>query len=122
MRKLSLSLTFWLAGVLLSTNSLALGLGEIEVNSFLNQPLDAKIEVISARSGEIDNLLVTLASREAFTRAGLSRPRNLSELRFSVQVDEETATAVVLVTTKSAVKEPFLNFLVEADWAKGRVL
>jgi len=121
-RKLSLSLTFWLAGVLLSTNSLALGLGEIEVNSFLNQPLDAKIEVISARSGEIDNLLVTLASREAFTRAGLSRPRSLSELRFSVQVDEETATAVVLVTTKSAVKEPFLNFLVEADWAKGRVL
>jgi len=121
-RKLGLSLTFWLAGILLSTNSFALGLGEIEVNSFLNQPLDAKIEVISARSGEIDNLLVTLASRDAFTKAGLSRPRSLSELRFAVQIDEETGTAVVLVTTRSAVKEPFLNFLVEADWAKGRVL
>ncbi|MFA9420276.1 MAG: FimV/HubP family polar landmark protein [Gammaproteobacteria bacterium] len=122
MRKLGLSLTFWLAGILLSTNSFALGLGEIEVNSFLNQPLDAKIEVISARSGEIDDLLVTLASRDAFTKAGLSRPRSLSELRFAVQIDEETGTAVVLVTTKSAVREPFLNFLVEADWAKGRVL
>jgi len=121
-RKLGLSLIFWLAGTLLSTSSFALGLGEIEVNSFLNQPLEAKIEVISARSGEVDDLLVTLASRDAFKRAGLSRPRSLSDLRFAVQIDEELGTAVVLVTTKSAVKEPFLNFLVEADWAKGRVL
>jgi pilus assembly protein FimV len=121
-RKLGLSLTFWLAGILLSTNSFALGLGEIEVNSFLNQPLDAKIEVISERTGEIDDLLVTLATREAFERAGLSRPRSLSELRFKVEIDEATASAVVLVTTRTAVKEPFLNFLVEADWAKGRVL
>ncbi|MCZ6578894.1 MAG: hypothetical protein O6927_06040, partial [Gammaproteobacteria bacterium] len=122
MRKFGLFISFWLASILLPTNSLALGLGEIEVDSFLNQPLDAKIEVISTRPGEVDDLLVTLASRDAFTRAGLSRPRGLSELRFKVLINEEDGTAVVLVTTKKAVKEPFLNFLVEADWAKGRVL
>ena len=27
-----------------------------------------------------------------------------------------------MVTTRSAVKEPFLNFLIEADWSKGRLL
>ncbi len=121
MRNLGLILALWSA-VLLPTNSLALGLGEIEVKSFLNQPLNAEIEVISARPGEIDDLLVSLASRDAFTRAGLSRPRHLTDLRFAVRKDESGETAVVVVTTKDAVKEPFLNFLIEADWSKGRVL
>ncbi|MGB5328740.1 MAG: FimV/HubP family polar landmark protein, partial [Gammaproteobacteria bacterium] len=116
-----LIVALWLA-VLLPTNSFALGLGEIEVNSFLNQPLSAEIEVISARPGEIDDLLVSLASREAFTRAGLARTRNLSDLRFSVKKSEDGERAIILVTTKGSVKEPFLNFLIEADWSKGRVL
>ena len=121
MRNLGLIVALWLA-FLLPTNSLALGLGQIEVNSFLNQPLNAEIEVISARPGEIDDLLVSLASREAFTRAGLSRPRHLLDLRFAVRKSEEGDEAVIVVSTKSAVKEPFLNFLIEADWSKGRVL
>jgi len=120
-RNLGLIVALWLSA-LLPTNSLALGLGEIEVNSFLNQPLSAEIEVISARPGEIDDLLVSLASREAFARAGLSRPRNLLDLRFSVRKNEEGDEAVIVVSTKSGVKEPFLNFLIEADWSKGRVL
>ncbi len=121
MRNLGLIVALWLAA-LLPINSLALGLGEIEVNSFLNQPLNAEIEVISARPGEIDDLLVSLASREAFTRAGLSRPLHLTDLRFAVKKSEEGDQAVILVTTKGSIKEPFLNFLIEADWSKGRVL
>ena len=121
MRNLGLIVAFWLTA-LLPINSFALGLGEIEVNSFLNQPLNAEIEVLSARPGEIDDLLVSLASREAFTRAGLERPRHLSELRFEVKKNEAGDSAVILVSTRSAIKEPFLNFLVEADWSKGRLL
>ncbi|MCP4492830.1 MAG: LysM peptidoglycan-binding domain-containing protein [Gammaproteobacteria bacterium] len=122
MRNLGLIISFWLAAISLTTNALALGLGEIAVNSFLNQPLKAEIEVISARAGEIDDLLVGLASKEAFTRAGLSRHAGLFELRFTVKKSEEADSAVILITTKAAIKEPFLNFLVEADWSKGRVL
>jgi pilus assembly protein FimV len=121
-RNLGLIVTFWLAALTLPTSVLALGLGEIEVSSFLNQSLKAEIEVISARTGEIDDLLVSLASRDAFTRAGLSRPRYLTELRFAVNKNEAGDSAIISVTTKNAVKEPFLNFLIEADWAKGRVL
>ena len=60
MRKLGLVTAIGLASISLSGQSFALGLGEIEVKSFLNQPLQAEIEVISARPGEIDDLLVTL--------------------------------------------------------------
>ena len=121
MRNLGLVAALWITA-LLPLKSLALGLGEIEVNSFLNQPLNAEIEVLSARPGEIDDLLVSLASRDAFTRAGLERPRHLSELKFTVKKNEEGDAATILVTTRTAIKEPFLNFLVEADWSKGRLL
>jgi len=120
-RNLGLIVALWLTA-LLPLNSLALGLGEIEVNSFLNQPLNAEIEVISARPGEVDDLLVSLASREAFNRAGLARPQNLTNLRFAVRKNEAGDKAVIVVSSRSAIKEPFLNFLIEADWSKGRLL
>ncbi len=121
MRNLGLIVAFWLSA-LLPLNSLALGLGEIEVHSFLNQPLNAEIEVISARPGEVDDLLVTLASREAFAQAGLARPLHLTELRFKVKKSEDGDEAVIVVSSRGSIKEPFLNFLVEADWSKGRLL
>ena len=121
MRNLGIISALWFAA-LLPTNGFALGLGEIEVKSFLNQPLNAEIEVLSARPGEIDDLLVSLASREAFTRAGLSRPRSLSDLKFAVIKNESGDEAIIRVTTRAGVKEPFLNFLIEADWSKGRLL
>jgi pilus assembly protein FimV len=120
-RNLGLKVALWLTA-LLPINSFALGLGEIEVRSFLNQPLNAEIQVISARPGEIDDLLVSLASREAFTRAGLERPRHLSDLKFTVKTNEAGDTAVIVVSTRASIKEPFLNFLIEADWSKGRLL
>ncbi len=122
MGNLKLIIIFWLASIAMPGISFALGLGEIEVSSFLNQPLKAEIKVISARSGEINNLLVSLASRDSFARAGLSRPNYLSDLNFAVKKNETGDQAIILVTTKDAIKEPFLNFLVEADWSKGRVL
>jgi pilus assembly protein FimV len=121
-RKLGLIITFWIGLLAFPLSSLALGLGEIEVDSYLNQPLKAEIPVVSARPGEVDDLLVSLASRDAFRKAGLERPAVLSQLRFKVAREEDGSNARILVTTKKPVKEPFLNFLVEADWAKGRLL
>ncbi len=122
MRKSGIILSLWTALLCFPLSSFALGLGEIEVSSYLNQPLKADIEVVAARPGEIDDLLVSLASRDAFRKAGLERSSDLSKLRFKIEKSEDGQSAKILITTKSAIKEPFLNFLVEADWAKGRLL
>ena len=122
MRKLGLISSLWAALLFFPLSGHALGLGEIEISSFLNQPLKAEISVISARPGEIDDLLISLASRDAFQKAGLDRPAELSKLRFNVEKSEDGQSATILVTTKTPVIEPFLSFLVEADWAKGRLL
>ncbi len=122
MRKIGLLTTFLASLLLLPLSVFALGLGEIEVNSYLNQPLKAEISVISARPDEVDDLLVSLGSRDAFQKAGLERPSGLLKIRFQVNKSDDGQSATISVTTKTPVKEPFLNFLVEADWAKGRLL
>jgi pilus assembly protein FimV len=98
----------------------ALGLGDIEVDSALNQPLKARIELVAATPAELNSLRVRLASPEVFAEVGLDRPFYLTELQFNPVVQD--GIAFVDVTTRQSVREPFLNFLVEVSWSSGRLL
>ncbi len=98
----------------------ALGLGEIQLNSFLNQPLDAQIEIISFTKGESDGIQVKLASPEAFERAGLEFSNNLRQLKFTI-TKKTNGKQYIQVTTRKGYREPFLNFLLEVNWANGRI-
>ena len=99
----------------------ALGLGDIEMFSALNQPLRAEIKLLSVRSDETDGLIATLASEEDFLRAGVARPFLLSQLRFTV-LSKIDGSPYIEVTSKNPIVEPFLNFLVEIDWPRGRLV
>ncbi|MDH5473383.1 MAG: hypothetical protein OEY61_11055 [Gammaproteobacteria bacterium] len=118
MRKLTLSLAVLAA--LLPGQGQTLGLGEIELKSALNQELDAEIEVLSAAPEDAEQLIVKLADRDAFARAGIDRPFQLQQLKFKVFLKEDKP--YVRVFTQSAIKEPFLSFLVEIDWPEGHML
>ncbi|HEX3897086.1 MAG TPA: FimV/HubP family polar landmark protein [Rudaea sp.] len=115
--KLSLAIALALLG---GGHAFALGLGAIQVKSALNQPLNAEIQVIADSPAEAAGLNVSLAKAEDFQRVGLDRAR------VSIPIDFEVITTgrnpVIRLTTKDPVREPFLDFLVEANWAKGRVL
>jgi len=117
-RKLTLSLAVMAA--LLPARGYPLGLGEIELNSALNQELNAEIEILSASPEDAEQLIVQLGSREAFNRAGIDRPYLLQQLKFKV-VDRNGAP-YIRVFTNSAVREPFLSFLLEIDWPQGNLL
>ncbi|MET0658737.1 MAG: FimV/HubP family polar landmark protein [Steroidobacteraceae bacterium] len=111
-----------LMGALLSPATLyALGLGEIRLNSALNQPLDAEIELIAPTQEELTSLKVNLANVETFQRYGLDRPQFLSGLRFEVARGKEGGS-VIKVSSNRSITEPFVTLLVEASWARGRLL
>jgi pilus assembly protein FimV len=116
------ALRFLVASALLSPATLyALGLGEIRLNSALNQPFDAEIEVVSGTADELNSLKVALAGEDMFRRYGLDRPNFLSS--FSLRVDSAAAgRPVIKLRSPNAVTEPFLNLLVEVSWTGGRVL
>lgn len=116
----SLKLTLAVALALGSTNALALGLGMIQVKSGLNEPLVAEIPVTGGPD-ETASVSVALAAAADFERVGLSRSRILVPLEFVVATGAK-GNAVIKVTTKEPVRDPFLDFLIEVNWAKGKLL
>jgi pilus assembly protein FimV len=97
----------------------ALGFGDIELQSALNQPFQAQI-VLVATPDELQGLKVALASPEVFERYGIDRPAFLN--RFEFKIATSSGRSVVQVTSREPVIEPFVTLLVEATWARGRRL
>jgi pilus assembly protein FimV len=117
-RKIIFALAF--GALLLPDYGLTLGLGEIEVSTALNQELKAEIELLSAAPEDVETLIVKLASREEFSRAGIERPYLLSSLRFNAAM--RNGVPIIEVTSTKPIREPFLNFLIEIDWPKGHMM
>jgi pilus assembly protein FimV len=110
-----------LMSALMSPTALyALGLGEIRLNSALNQPFDAEIELVSAAQEDLAALRASLASSDTFLRYGLDRPAYLSD--FTFRVVRSGGKDVLKVTSPRPVTEPFVTLLVEANWPRGRLL
>jgi pilus assembly protein FimV len=111
-----------LTGALLSPVTLyALGLGEIRLNSALNQPFEAEIELLSPTPEELSSLKVTMANQDVFARYGIDRPQYLSNFEFSVSRGRD-GKATIKVTSNRSVTEPYVTLLVEAAWARGRLV
>jgi pilus assembly protein FimV len=106
---------------LLTLKVYALGLGHIQVSSKLNEPLQAKIDVLSIPKGATSAIKVNLASPSAFRRAGIERPYVLTSIQFAV-VPNTNTSATIQLTTYEPIKEPFINFLIEVSWPSGRIL
>ena len=106
---------------LASRVAFALGLGPLEATSALNEPFNGRIEVLGAKSADFEALTVALADEEQFRRAGIERAAALFQLRFSV-ADTLDGKDYIAVTSKDSIREPFLNFLLEMNWANGRLL
>jgi len=110
-----------LALLLLPGISLALGLGDVHLNSPLNAPLDAEIELVNATPEDLATLDAKLATKETFARYGLDWPPFMSSV--TVTRDRSASGAQVLrIKSSETVTEPFLTLLIEASWARGRLV
>ncbi|MEJ2575739.1 MAG: FimV/HubP family polar landmark protein [Gammaproteobacteria bacterium] len=118
-RKLTLAVALALGGASMTAHGL--GLGEIEARSVLNQNFDADIALLSVADEELDAVRVRLAPQEAFERAGVERGFLLTRLTFTPDVAAD-GRAVIRVTSDFPIREPFLNFLVEVNWPRGRLV
>jgi pilus assembly protein FimV len=118
-RRLSLALA--IAAALAPTAAYPLGLGEIHPKSYLNQAFSADIDLLSVDPEELDTVKVELASADVFDRAGIPRPFFLSKLKFE-PVAIPNGKSIIRVSSRESIREPFLNFLIEVNWPKGRAV
>ncbi|MFP1678988.1 FimV/HubP family polar landmark protein [Alloalcanivorax sp. C16-2] len=100
----------------------ALGVGEYELNSYLNQPLDMTVQLQDLGDLSKDQILVELGSQEQFDNAGVERAYFLNSLDFEVTLDASGDTGQLRITSDQPVREPYLDFLVQFLWPTGRLM
>ncbi len=111
------------AALMLSTSNLAaLGLGALEVNSNLDQPLDGTIELRVAAGDDIGSVTAAIASKEDFERLGIDYPGYLQDMSLSVEDMGGSTYVLRVVSNNVVIKEPFIHFLVRVDWSGGSFL
>ncbi|MFI3186900.1 MAG: FimV/HubP family polar landmark protein [Methylococcaceae bacterium] len=114
-----LTKTVVLVSLLAPASGHALGIGEIKLHSALNQNLDAEISL--TLSGEsASDIKVKFAPPEKFNEAGVSWTYFLSKIKFET-ITQANGSAVIKLTSNEALKEPFLDFLLEVSWPKGNL-
>lgn len=118
-----------LAFVLLSAAALtplpqaafALGLGGITLQSSLNEPLRARIELVNIGDADAEDFRIHLAANEAFAQAGVDRTQFLDDLKFTPHL-RTAAGSYVEVTSRRSLVEPYLGFIVQLEQPGGKQL
>ncbi len=112
----------FIAGVLaLPATAYPLGLGKLTVESYVGQPLVARIELLSTSKEELDTLSAKIADPSLYRQNNLQYQGVLSRARVALERGPGD-TAFLKVTSATAVAEPYLDLLVEVNWASGRVV
>ena len=99
----------------------SLGLGELSLESFLNEPLQATVDLLNTDGLHGDEIRIRLATKEDFDNIGLERAYFLTSIKFEVEMGEGGQPRI-LISSEDPVLEPYLDFIVEARWPSGRLL
>jgi pilus assembly protein FimV len=99
----------------------AIGLGDIHVESNLNERLVAEIDIVGANAVELADLRAAVANRDTFVRLGVERPAFLSSATFKVTQNSQ-GRPVLAVRSSDSFTEPLVNFLVDLRWHDGELV
>ena len=108
-------------GCLHAGSLMALGLGEIQLESFLNQPLKASVDLLNMGGLNADDIKIRLGTSDDFDKLGIDRAYFLTSIKFEV-IDNGSGGARIVMSSEEPVLEPYLDFVVEARWPSGRLL
>ncbi len=104
-----------------ASSAFALALGRITVQSALGEPLRAEIDIPEINADEAASLKPALAAPGAFRAAGLEYNPALAGVQISLQRRADGRAYIRLVSDR-AVSEPFVDLIVQASWASGRIV
>lgn len=101
--------------------ALALGLGGITLQSSLNEPLRARIELVNLGDADAADFRIHLAPNDAFDQAGVDRTQFLNDLTFTPHL-RTAAGSYIEVTSRRSLVEPYLGFIVQLEQPGGKQL
>ena len=116
-----LSLTLLAAALAMPGIAASVGLGRLTLQSSLGQPLSAQIELTAVAKDELGSVTARVADSSLYRQNNLSYQAVLSRARVTMET-LPNGDAILKVTTSASVVEPYLDLLVEVNWASGRVV
>jgi len=108
-------------GLMQTPEAHALALGRVAVLSPLGEPLRAEVDVLQITPEEEADLRVGLAGPEAFRTAGMEMNSALSGVTISLERRPD-GRAFLRLQGSRPVNEPFIDLILEANWAAGRMV
>lgn len=114
----NLAKTLALLSLLAPVSGKSLGIGDIKLHSTLNQNLDAEISLVLSASEKASDITVNLASPDKFDEAGVPWTSFLSEIKFE-KIVGSNGSVIIKLSSREAVKEPYLDFVLQVIWPKG---
>ena len=99
----------------------ALALGRITSMSSLGEPLVASIDIPDINAEEMASLKATLASPDAFKTAGMEYNPALASTQITL-MRRDNGSSYLLIRSDKVVSDPFVNLVINANWATGRVV
>jgi pilus assembly protein FimV len=109
------------AALCAASSAWALGLGRLAVQSALGEPLRAEIDVTSLTSDEAGSLRVRVATSEAYRAAGVDYNAVLPGTQVTLARRADGRPYLRLVSDR-VVLEPFVDVILELNWASGRLV
>ncbi|MFY9476330.1 MAG: FimV/HubP family polar landmark protein [Aquabacterium sp.] len=101
--------------------SWALGLGRLNVQSALGEPLRAEIEITSITNEEAASLQARVASAETYRAAGVDYNAVLAATTITLQKRAD-GRSVLRLSSDRTVSEPFVDAILDLAWSSGRLV
>jgi len=115
MGKITLKYILFLVSWCFITTAQALTLSEIELKSYLNQALDARINLSGISAGQLEGLSITIID----AKPGISGQRPVV---LDYEIKNDGSGHYIQLTTNAVVREPVVTFTLELSWSEGRLL
>jgi pilus assembly protein FimV len=91
----------------------ALAVSEVELHSYLNQQLDARVYLKNVDKAELTTLKIAI-------RDVLDEGEGMANLHYEVL--ENAQGHYISITSEDVIREPVMRFMLELNWSKGRLI
>ena len=105
-----LSLVMLTTSLFYGKSGFALGLGQVEIQSKLGQPLSASIPLILSAGETADDVIVSIANKETFKAMKIDYGFQHNKLKTTL--NKSSTTPNISITTNTPFNEPYAELIV----------
>ena len=113
-------LPLYIAATLASGQAAAVGLGDLNLSSYLGKPLQAEVALSHMGDLSVDQLKIQIGGEADYSRLGVE----YSYLHSQLQLEPFTRNGqtFIRITSREPITEPYLNFVLNLRWPQGQVM